>query len=91
MFDDYRDNGMKNTGLWKRLIRNIGLLLGNQFILKMRQAGVTPGVLESNQEKEEFVIWNRFAKPQGFGAGVQVFLQDSVFLVFLFSWPGFSK
>lgn len=57
----------------------------------MRQAGVTPGVLESNQEKEEFVIWNRFAKPQGFGAGVPVFLQDSVFLVFLFSWPGFSK
>lgn len=53
--------------------------------------GCNAGVLENNQEKEEFVIWNRFAKPQGFGAGVPVFLQDNVFLVFLSSWPGFSK
>lgn len=43
------------------------------------------GVLGNKQEKEEFVIWNRFAKPQGFGAGVPVFLQDSILFLFLFS------
>lgn len=42
-------------------------------------------MLGNKQEKEEFVIWNRFAKPQGFGAGVPVFLQDSILFLFLFS------